>query len=358
MFRTDGIEDEARAWVLRLDRETVPQERLAELRGWLSASPAHRKAFEQAASAWLDMDVLSSLLHQTVQPAQARENLSPRHTDPVLSPRRLRWAFQAGVAAVLVATFGAAVTFLGGTATLTESAVSTYEAATGQVKTVTLSDGSTLQLNTGSRVRVAYERNVRRLQLLAGEAYFEVAANPQRPFLVYTGRFAVRAVGTAFTVQRLDSGVDVTVTQGHVELSSFPKPVTGIAETAAARTDSTHDQEESHVSVAGGQHMVVANNVKILEQVDARTIGKRLAWRNGMLLFDDDPLKDAVAQISRYTSLRIVITDPAISDLKIGGTFRVSDIDLILDTLHDNFGIDVTRAENHTVYLSRRRSTR
>lgn len=363
VFRRDGINDEARSWVLLLDQETVSKERLAELRSWLRVSPAHRKAFEKAASAWLDMDKLSSLLQRpalsSVQLEHALEKAEqPRglQTLPVRSPQHLRSAFQVAAATVLLAAFATALTFFSGTA---GSGVVAYETATGQVKTVTLSDGSMLQLNSGSLVRVAYQKDARRLQLLAGEAYCEVAPNPQRPFLVYTGRFAVRAVGTAFTVQRLDAGVDVTVTQGHVELASFPKPVASITETAPARAGPEGNQkEESRYSVVGGQHIVVANNVKILEQIDARTIGKRLAWRNGMLLFDDDPLTDVVAEIGRYTSQHIVITDPSIRDLKIGGYFRVSDIDLIFDTFRDNFGIEVTRGEDQTVYLSHRRSTR
>ncbi len=170
---------------------------------------------------------------------------------------------------------------------------------------------------------MAYGNKARILQLVAGEAYFEVAPDARRPFAVYAGRFAVRALGTAFAVQMLSSGVDLTVTGGQVELASFktaPATITG-ADSAGLELG-PGERAEARVPLSSGQHATVADDVRLIEQIDAKGIEKRLSWRDGMLVFDDDPLASVVAEINRYTPTRIVISDPSIRTLKVGGLFQ------------------------------------
>jgi ferric-dicitrate binding protein FerR (iron transport regulator) len=153
----------------------------------------------------------------------------------------------------------------------------------------------------------------------------------------------------------LDSGVDLTVTKGHVELASFATAPGNIGGAGAAGKGSLGDGEavEARVPVYSGQHATVVNRVRLVEQIDARGIERKLSWREGRLIFDDDPLTDVVSEISRYTSARIVISDPSIRNLKIGGYFKVQDIDSILDTLQESFGIEVRKDKDNAIYLSR-----
>lgn len=364
LFGSREIDEQARAWVIELDDEAPSDERLTELRAWLRRSPLHRRAFEQAASAWRSMDSLSQILRQDRKTTSFPEvpwaiGVQERAEVPE-APKfggRLRTAMLATAVTLLLVGIVASTKLLWQprAAAVTSS---TYATATGEVTTIALSDGSTVHLNTASRVTVTYGRNARVFQLLEGEAYFEVAPSPKRPFVVYAGRFAVRALGTAFAVHMLDAGVDLTVTQGLVELASFktaPPDIPSAAATESGLPDK--GPAENRYSVSRGQHLTVSPNVRLLEQIDAAGIEKRLAWREGALIFNDDPLKDVVAEIGRYTATRIVIADPSIRDVKIGGYFKVQDINAILGTLQENFGIEVRKDSDRVVYLTRGRPT-
>lgn len=359
LFGSREIDEQARAWVIELDDEPPSDERLTELRAWLRRSPLHRRAFERAASTWRAMDCLSRMLqdqkvagpHQDMPwaPDSPERGQAPHTTKSGRSrPAMLTTAL--ALLMVCIVTF-ATLLWHPRAGTVTSN---TYATATGKVTTIALPDGSAVHLNTASRVTVTYGSNARIFQLSAGEAYFEAAPSPKRPFVVYAGRFAVRALGTAFAVHMLDSGVDLTVTQGQVELASFKTVPHDIARAVASGTGLPDKQTaETRYSVSRGQHLTISPTVRLIEQIDAAGIEKRLAWRDGALIFDDDPLREVVAEIGRYTDTRIVIADPSISDVKIGGYFKVQDINSILGTLQENFGIDVKKDNDKVVYLTR-----
>ena len=352
LFGSREVDEQARAWVIELDDEPPSEERLAELRAWLGRSSLHRRAFERAAATWRSMDCLASVLSSPAQEPATQVHVPRGPASVAPRPGRIRAAL---LAASVLLVLGAAVTVsLMWRPRAAPPATSTYATATGEVTAISLSDGSKIHLNTASRVAVTYAHDARTLQLLAGEAYFEVAPRPGRPFVVYAGRFAVRALGTAFAVHMLDSGVDLTVTQGQVELASYRKPPREIAGAASGGAPGVPDSEARY-AVSGGQHVTVSGGVRLIEQIDAKGIEKRLAWRDGALIFDDDPLKDVVAEIGRYTATRIVIADPAIRDVKIGGYFKVQDINSILNTLQESFGIEVRKDNDNVVYLARGR---
>jgi transmembrane sensor len=358
LFGSREIDEQARAWVIELDDESPCEGRLAELRAWLGRSPLHRRAFERAASTWRSMDCLTQVLKEKAVVAHDGVPRAPgvRETSaPAPKLGRVRTAILSAAAVlVLIGVVTSATLLWHPRATAVTS--STYATATGEVTTIALSDGSTIHLNTASRVTVTYAHNVRVLQLVTGEAYFEVAPSTQRPFIVYAGRFSVRALGTAFAVHMLDSGVDLTVTQGQVELASFKTPPPDVAGAVAGGVGLPENEAgETRYAVSRGQHVTVSANVRLIEQIDAEGIEKRLAWRDGALIFNDDPLKDVVAEIGRYTSTRIVIADPSIRDVKIGGYFKVQDINSILGTLQENFGLDVRKDNDNVVYLARGR---
>jgi transmembrane sensor len=334
------IQVQAREWIVRLDGERPTQAVLDELRLWVNRSPLHRQALEQAAAAWNAMDSLAGLLG-----ANSPEQASPEATTTTAPARRTAHYGLVAALMVLVVAF-LAYRYL---PDMLRPDVPTarYATAVGEIKTLTLADGSEVRLNTNSAVRVAFPGKARIIQL-DGEAYFKVAHDPQRPFVVYAGRYSVKALGTAFAVHALENGVDLTVTAGHVELASFKEPPADVARRGVTPTD----QAETRVPLLKGQHAYFHGESKLIESLDTHALEERLSWRDGMLIFDNDRLSDIVAELNRYSTSRIVISDPAIQDLRLGGYFKVQDIGSILDTLR-GYGLRVERINDRLVYLSR-----
>lgn len=336
------VQAQAREWVIALDGERPSPAVLAELRAWVNRSPLHRQALEQAAAAWNSLDSLAKVLDQLpAGSASAAEGNASRSASSWWSPARAAFTT---VAVLLVAVL--AYRFL---PDVLHPKVETtrYATAVGEMKTLRLPDGSEVKLNTNSAVRVSFPGKARILQL-EGEAYFTVAPDAQRPFVVYAGRYSVRALGTAFAVHALESGVDLTVTDGHVELASFREPPVDVATSGVASTD----RAETRVALLKGQHAHFDGDTKLIQTMDAQALEQRLSWRDGVLIFDNDPLSDIVAELNRYTNARIVISEPDLKELRLGGYFKVQDIGSILETLR-GYGLRVERINDNLIYLSR-----
>jgi transmembrane sensor len=347
------IQAQAREWVVRLDGERPTPAVLAELRLWMNRSPLHRQALEQAAAAWNAMDSLAGLLEPNASASSTAVSPGQLHPDaPTAAPTRRATRYgispaRVSIAALVMLVFAViAYRFFPGVLR-PDIPTTRYATAIGEIKTLTLSDGSEVRLNTNSAVRVAFPGKARVIEL-SGEAYFKVAPDPRRPFVVYAGRFSVKALGTAFAVHALENGVDLTVTAGHVELASFKEPPVDVAKRGLAPMD----QAETRVPLLKGQHAHFRGEAKLIESLDTQALEERLSWRDGMLIFDNDRLSDIVAELNRYSASRIVISDPAIQDLRLGGYFKVQDIGSVLDTLR-GYNLRVERINDRLIYLSR-----
>ena len=196
-----------------------------------------------------------------------------------------------------------------------------FTTAIGEMSTVTLSDGSILQLNTDSEVNVAFSDEVRQLELISGEVFFEVAKDPNKPFIVDVGEDKVAAIGTAFNIDaRPGLDTEVLVTEGKVKVSL-----------------NSEKKEKDEVYLTRGQKVTIVGNtpdVKYDQDTDAL-----LSWRDGMLVFEGEPLQEAVREIDRYTPLTFTIMDDAIADIPVGGYFKTGDTDQLLKILNLNFGV-------------------
>jgi transmembrane sensor len=202
-----------------------------------------------------------------------------------------------------------------------------YETAVGGQKRITLADGSTVILNTNSRLDVDFTGNRRDVRLLRGEAYFEVVHDKTRPFTVYANHYVVRDIGTAFDVHLSRTGlVEVGVTKGRVEVA----PVNGVHVLGAAK---------SLGIVAAGHDIVLGPKVEQVKAVSSIDIGRKLAWRRGELIYTGQPLGKVLADISRYSDIKIELADPALKDLPVGGAFRIDQIEAIFAALENNFGV-------------------
>lgn len=333
------IESQAQAWVIRLDGDELSQEDRASFAEWLSRSPVHKRLFLESARFWFDLDKL----HTLVFPDEQEEVRTPART-----PRPLR---RFAVAAMLLLMLSAGTAWYLLPASPPAPLASEYATLVGEIRTIELTDGSTLSLNTDTRVVVLFDDHVRLIHLLRGEAVFEVASEPGRPFLVYAGRHAVRAVGTTFAMRTGGDDLDVKVLEGRIEVSSFEVPLA--VDTASLRA--VEAQAEVRLPLDRGQRGIFAASRLAAAEVlslSAAGLEQSLSWREGMLIFEGDPLDVVVSEIARYTPARIEIADPTIRSLRFGGQFQVGDIGAILATLEQDFRIKVERS-NDRIILSR-----
>jgi transmembrane sensor len=362
-----AIAEEAGAWLIKLDRDQAPSAQdLASLREWLARSPLHREELNSLASIWDKMNVLTELAVPLGKPdTQAK------------SATRVKHGFfdgfgRVGIAAAAI-VMGLAIVFT--VWIRPDPFIATnglYATAVGQQQTTTLADGSIVLLNTNSQIKVEYGKQYRDIHLLQGEVHFTVAKNPERPFRVYAGNGRVEAVGTAFSVYLKDNGVNITVTEGVVALASLNKSRThGFQQNPVPPgADPSPDSIAAIDAVAfaalgrleAGQSTTIRNPVNDetsetgalddIQTVEAQEMTKRLSWREGLLTFNGDPLQQVVDEISRYTTVSIEISDPAVRAIKIGGQFPVGETEAMLDAFEVNFGLRVTRLSHDHILLS------
>ena len=332
------IEAQAADWIARLDREDPSDSDLADFAAWKGLSPQHQQAADRLEGLWSEFDILAKLT-----PA-VQDRIVSRLKRPTPPPP---WWVAGLVAASLVVAGLGAVSVL---QRLPHTQV--YDTAVGGQRTINLEDGSSIQLNTNSQVEVRYSAKARDLRLIRGEAYFEVSPNRQRPFSVYAQEGVVRAVGTAFVVRLTGDRVEVTVTKGKVELAAFTHPV---GRASLDRVASLPRKPLTMVSAThGATELAVLDQTQLVEHLDlaAPEVTRKLAWRQGMLVFNGETLPNVVADVSRYTDVQIEIADPTLNNLKVGGYFKVGEIDPMLEALESGFGVRVERLDDKHVRLS------
>jgi transmembrane sensor len=320
---------------------------LASFQEWLNQSPQHGAEIERIAVLWENLDILKAL-SSAGQTSRASGSLQSRRFDFVRLSPNLRYIAALGVSLLILVTV--AIFQLPGGGTFPD-VNRVYQTGLGEQESVTLADGSTALLNTDSRVEIAYTSQNRAVHLLKGEAHFAVAHQPERPFFVYVGSGVVRAVGTAFTVRLRESDVEVTVTEGAVELAS----VSDVAETepetsvdAAAKITPT----TRLALVKAGQSAVFHHDIESIQSIAEEELARKLSWQHGMLIFSGEPLETVVEEVSRYTPTKIVILDPALRDLRIGGYFRTGETDAMFEALESTFNVRVRRVGEDLVYLA------
>ncbi|TQV78893.1 DUF4880 domain-containing protein [Exilibacterium tricleocarpae] len=375
-----AIEREAAEWLIKLERDTKPTaEELKALQAWINRSPVHREEINSLAVFWGNMNVLTEL----AVPLGKTEIQIALESSKKRSRNSLRGFFIAASVCGFAFAIAFAYMLFSGDGMLQNKDAGFYATVVGQQKTTTLDDGSVIHLNTNTQLEVNYSHQFRDILLLQGEAHFTVAKNSSRPFRVRAGKGRVQAIGTAFSVYLNGQNLDVTVTEGRVGLAFINEPqveeadtegnpvsdssVGRILEREPNRGLTTVDRSESFVEeelglLEAGQATTIKNalskglhlagELELVERVTKDEMEKRLLWRKGLLKFTGDPLEDVVKEISRYTSLSIEITDPAVRALRIGGQFRVGETDAMFRSLEVNFGIHVARVGHNRVQLS------
>ena len=343
------IEKQATEWLIKLDGDEVlsPDEN-AKLQRWLARSPAHREELFRLAEFWNDMNVLSELA-------------VPLDRQRKVGHRRLRWLRPSRLvvaAAMIVVSVGLVLLIVG------ESPVDSnglYATAVGQQRLIALSDGSNVNLNTDSQIRVNFGEAYREVYLLRGEAHFAVEDDREVPFRVSAGSGRIRALGTAFSVYVRDGSVDVTVSEGSVALerigpAEMPRETGAIAQVPEAEQfvrelgTLSAGQVATIPSLAdtAGQTEPLSN----FGSIEPQEMLRRLSWTDGVLLFSGEALEEVVREISRYTMAEIEFTDPEVGAIRIGGRFPVGETETMFETLESSFGLRVTYLTEDRVLIS------
>lgn len=281
------------AWVARLHSGEMTADDEANLNEWLDADSANRREYGRSLQLWADMDPLRD------DPAIRQLLSAPIHVAP---ERPNRWKSR-GTLSALAATL--AIVFVGTASYLYRSpGDQQVRTAVGEIRGVTLADGSNVTLNTATRLLVRMNETARTVEFEQGEAFFDVRADAARPFIVRTPNGDVRVIGTRFNLRRTGSLVEVMVEDGRVEV----RP-------------GSHAQAAS-IQLAARQRVAFAARGATSRPVVVPATSRIASWRSGDVIFRRDTLISVISELGRYTSKRLVIDDPQLANLAVSGVFR------------------------------------
>lgn len=310
------------------------------LEAWLSADTRHEGAYFRAEAAWAMMDRASVMgagiapsdipdivlppTEDTIAPSDFVVPLSARKHQVSASRRALLKTLGGGALAASI-TAAAAVSF-----SLKDRISLTTEV--GELRKVPLKDRSIASVNTDSRLEIELKPDRRDVRLLKGEAWFDVAKDKTRPFVVTADTVRVRAVGTAFSVRRFDKGAEVLVTEGVVELWN------------------SQDEARPPLRLEAG-HKAYMPFATTLAETDftPAAVDRALAWREGQIALDKDTLQKAVGEFNRYNRQKIIIADPALNQSELVGWFRVDQPETFARAVHGALNVPVSINETRII---------
>lgn len=321
MNAAKNVEFEAAQWLERSICEGWSIAQQKELDDWLSVSLAHRIAFVRLKAAWGETRRLAAL-----RPAGATNAARSWLRDHLPSSRlTLRVA-----AFVLVAAFGSAAYFK----LNVPKSPAVYTTPVGGHEIIRLSDGSTVELNTDTALRVSVSADRRIVWLDKGEAYFQINHDAVRPFIVMAGNRQVTDLGTKFVVRRETDRLQVAVMEGRVWLDAGG----GKAQSALVSADQSAVATERSISITSKSKAKLAD---------------RLGWRRGVLVFDDTTLADAVIEFNRYNRQKMMVADADAASLTIGGTFPKNDVEAFTRVARQILGLHISN-NGKEIVISRR----
>src|SRR5580692_1843737 len=315
---TDAIEQRAADWaVLRRNRRDWTVGRQAELDAWLSQSLAHRVAYLRIDAMWQRTERLAAL-RTPMRPLQE-----------VRVSRKSWWSRIAEVVGV------AAISGLFVTQYLQRPRAQFVETPKGGRERLTLADGSQIELNTDTAVLLTIQPNARNVQLLRGEAYFQVNHDASRPFIVTIGNHRIVDLGTKFVVRADPGRIKVTLVSG----------------TARLEEAGTQGENRSVVLTPGEVAIATVDTTRVSKRT-SRELSESLAWQRGSVVFHNELLSNAAAELNRYGGPTLIVADSATAKLTISGTFLTNNTEEFAGAARELFGLRVEH-RNGSVVLSR-----
>jgi transmembrane sensor len=302
------LEERALAFLQRRDSAGWSDADQAELDAWIEASTANRVTWLRMQHGWQRTDRLASLRTPALlRPAASALRAGPRRT----------MALAASVClAVLVVAFLALQGF--------GPTEKRYSTEIGGHQSVPLKDGSRVELNTDTRLRAAVTEQVREVWLEKGEAYFDIAKDPHKPFIVNAGERRIVVLGTRFSVRRDGARVEVAVAEGKV------------------RVESPNAQKPIPPAVVTGGDVVIAEAESVLvAAASLQRVESEHAWRHGLLVFDRATLADAAREFNRYNRKQLVLADDVAGDTRISGSFDATNVEAFSRLLQRAYGLNI-----------------
>jgi transmembrane sensor len=344
------IIDEASEWFVTMRDSNASAEDREVFAEWLRASPVHVGAYLEIARLWTDAVRIDGALpvdldanqSPNVVPLGVRHPREASATDAAegRKPDALRKSSNTRSLSrrmAIAASF--AVALVAGGSWLYFNRAPAYTTGIGEQRTVTLTDGSVVKLNSRSTFKVQMSSNLREIELVDGQAFFEVAHDAKRPFIVTSGNSAIRAVGTQFDVNRKHSGTVITVIEGRVKLDTVAP-------------ESRSDEPGPLYLSAGEQIRVVPSGA--MDRTPNPNTAAAVSWLRQELIFEDQPLIDVLEEFNRYSRTPIVLADPALGDLRINAVFHTTSPDSLLRFVSRYENVQVERSEKEIRISSRR----
>lgn len=346
------IERAASIWLARRDAGGWSDRQQTALDAWLAESTAHRVAFLRLQAAWEEAARLKTFAAGDMGgriPARGEWAQSPyfaasvgnangvaRHgrTRHTTTRGRRPWVAFAGIAASLLVVVAVAGGFAWRDYTHVERAA--WHTTLGAQQVVQLPDGSTATLGSDTGLRMAFSHSERDLHLGQGEAFFDVAHDTARPFVVHAEGYRVTAVGTRFDVRSgSDDHLRVVVTRGLVRLQSTRNPA------------------QAATMLPAGSIATVAGDSVLVQHLAVDEARERLSWRDGYAVFHGTPLADAIEEFNRYNPRKIVIADPSLNALRVGGHFRLDNSAAFVRLMQAVFPVQAEQRGDRIVLLRR-----
>jgi transmembrane sensor len=350
MDSEDAIKTAARDWLLRLSLDSPTPDEWTQFAAWCAGDPRHAAAYQRVESIWHESATLEELKPLAALPP-ARDPWWRRvRASLVVHP--LRWAGTVGLA---VAITGISLWFL-----LTPTY---YATGIAEVREIHLSDGSEVTLGARSSLEVTFRLRERHVALTSGVAFFSVAKNPERPFIVLVGDKEVRVLGTKFEIRRDPAGMRVLVVEGTVEVMQVPEHESSapgdaprkvrVAASATQPASATipdgapiaptqlppSDNPEERILTAGQQITTALDGA--IPDPQAMPRGEPAAWRHGRLVYVDAPLKDIIADANRYSREPIAIADERAANVRVSVTYPSDRIEEMVAALSRSLSLEI-----------------
>lgn len=304
----EQLAEKAALWVARLQSNDTNAQDQEEFERWLTEDGAHLVAFEEMKSLWSDLEDI------------------PIPNDRLNALKRARQNTKMTISSVVVAVGISIGAHQYGSFDRWQA---DYYTNVGEIRQVTLADGSKIHLNTDSAVVIHYNDVERRIELLRGEAYFDVAANKNRPFIVESESFTAKAVGTSYSVwtKNFSNGGGAQVLEGIVEVRDN-KDVLQLEHNQHAKLDAQNQLKFGYSNVE-----------------------QNIAWRDGKLIFSNRPLSEVISTLSRYRRGKLIILGDTLGQRKVSGIFDIRNTDETLDYLEQSLSLKMTRLTDMLVII-------
>lgn len=343
--RPSEVMQQAADWVVQLRSPEPAPSREELFVDWLRASPLHVREYLRAVEVWEGLShpnagsgrpreqLIAEAGDSNLVELPAREEISRNVPTERVTCGGFRWR-RAGLALALSAVF--VLAYLGWQRTT----MIVVRTGVGEQHSEVLPDRSVVDVNTQSEIRVTFTSAERRVELVRGEAFFDVAKDPARPFIVATDLATAKAIGTRFSVYRAQSGTIVTVAEGRVLVRD--------KHAGAAESKGAADQQDVVEVIPGTQAEAQPGHHV---QMRRANVASTFAWREHRLVFEGEPLEAVVEEFNRYNSPSLLISDPRLREQHISGVFGANDPDSLLDFLVKVDHIAVTRDPNGITHI-------